>query len=66
MWHCYLKDEVSWRPKFNRTWCPNEAKTVRHQTCLQKTNSEVVNKTISPETAAVKWLLIMNLLSVQP
>ena len=55
------------------TWCPNNAKTVGHQTC-RKQNPKLWTKqekfkftrlTISPGTAAIKRLLIMNLLSVQ-
>ena len=58
---------------FNRIRCPDDAKTVGHQTC-RKQNPQLWTKqkklkftplTISPETAAIKWLLMMNLLSVQ-
>ena len=27
-----LWDKVSWRPKFDRTWCPDDTKPVGHQT----------------------------------
>ena len=64
---------MPWRPEFNRTQCPDDAKSVGHQTC-RKQNSLLWTKqdklrftslTISPETAAVEWYLITNLLSVQ-
>ena len=29
----YLLDKVSWRPNFDRTHCPGDAKAVGHQTC---------------------------------
>ena len=52
--------------KFNRTQCPDDAKTVEHQTC-RKQNSPLkfTSLTISPGTVAAEWLLITNLLSVQ-
>ena len=28
-----LSDKVSWRPNFNKTWCPDDSKTIGHQTC---------------------------------
>ena len=31
-----LQDKVSWRPNFNRTRCPDEAKTVGHKTCRKQ------------------------------
>ena len=70
-----LEDKVSWRPKFNRTQSSDNAKTVGHQTCRKKkkilllwTKHEKLkftSLTISPETAAVEWFLIMNLLLLQ-
>ena len=61
------------KTKFNRTRCPDDTKT-GHQT-FRKQNQWLWTKqeklkftslTISPGTAAAKWFLIMNLLSVQP
>ena len=34
---------MSWRPSFNRTWCPNDANTEAPD--LQKTESVIVNET---------------------
>ena len=66
-------DKVSGWPTFNMTRCPDDAKAVGHQTCRKQilwlwTKQEKLkftSLTISPGTAAVEWLLIMNLLSVQ-
>ena len=44
-----LQDKVSWRPNFNRTQCPDDAKTAGHQTCRKQTKSAVVNKTWTVE-----------------
>ena len=64
---------MSWRPDCKRTRCSDDVKNSRTPD-LQKTKSEGVNETgkvevqllaISPGTAAVEWLVIMNLLSVQ-
>ena len=63
--YCY-RTVSSWRPNVNRTCCPNDAKTVGHQT-LKKWNPwswtkqeklKFISLMISHGTAAVKWLLL--------
>ena len=31
-----LLDKMSWGPNFNRTWCPDDVKTVGHQACRKQ------------------------------
>ena len=67
------QDKVSLRPNFNSTWSSHDAKTVGQQTCTKQNlwlwtkreKLKFTSLTISPGTAAVKWLLIVNLLLVQ-
>ena len=52
-WHCCsvarflstLQDKVSWRPNFDRTWCPDDAKIVGHQTYIEENPWLWTNKT---------------------
>ena len=68
----HLTGQRSWRNFFNRTQCPDDANTVRHQIaenkicgCEQNRKSWSWHHWQCPGTAAVKWPLIMNLLLVQ-
>ena len=61
-----LQDEMSWRPNFTRTCCPDDAKAIGHHACRNLclwTKHEKLK--FSPGTAATEWFLIMKLPSVQ-
>ena len=66
-----LWDKVPWIPNCNGTLCPDDAKTIGHQTCKRKIcgceceKLKVTSPIISSGTGVIKWFLIKKLLSVQ-